>query len=49
VNIQLLQGFFKLRMRDSSREGDVEMGMHQPDTSANLKGFLKKVVLQRIL
>jgi hypothetical protein len=49
VNIQLLQGFFKLRRRDSSRDGDVEMGMHQPDASANLKGFLKKVVLQRIL
>ncbi|XP_047049589.1 syntaxin-132-like isoform X1 [Lolium rigidum] len=36
-------GFFKLRRRDSSRDGDVEMGMHQPDASANLKGFLKKV------
>jgi hypothetical protein len=49
VNIPLLQDSFELPRRDSSRDGDVEMGMHQPDASDNLKGFLKKVVLQRIL
>ncbi|XP_044432502.1 syntaxin-132-like [Triticum aestivum] len=35
---------FELHQRDSSRdEGDVEIGMHQPDASDNLKGFFKKV------
>ncbi|XP_044318338.1 syntaxin-132-like [Triticum aestivum] len=35
---------FELHRRDSSRdEGDVEIGMHQPDVSDNLKGFFKKV------
>ena len=48
VNIPLLQDSFELPRRDSSRDGDVEMGMHQPDASDNLKGFLKKVVLKKI-
>uniref|UniRef100_N1R4N9 Syntaxin-132 n=1 Tax=Aegilops tauschii TaxID=37682 RepID=N1R4N9_AEGTA len=39
----LLTDSFELPRRDSSRDGDVEMGMHQPDASDNLKGFLKKV------
>jgi hypothetical protein len=44
LNTPILQDSFELHRRDSSRdEGDVEMGMHQPDASDNLKGFFKKV------
>ncbi|KAF7063295.1 hypothetical protein CFC21_069822 [Triticum aestivum] len=40
----LLTDSFELPPWDSSRDwGDVEMGMHQPGASDNLKGFFKKV------
>lgn len=41
----MLQDSFELPRRDSSRDGDIEMGMHQADASDNLKNFLKKVLL----
>lgn len=43
--ILILQDSFELPRRDSSRDGDIEMGMHQADASDNLKDFLKKVLL----
>uniref|UniRef100_A0ACD5UNM0 Uncharacterized protein n=2 Tax=Avena sativa TaxID=4498 RepID=A0ACD5UNM0_AVESA len=43
LRYDLQKDSFELPRRDSSRDGDVEMGMHQPDASDNLKGFLKKV------
>ncbi|KAL5198886.1 hypothetical protein ABZP36_002398 [Zizania latifolia] len=39
----LLTDSFELPRRDSSRDGDIEMGMHRADASDNLKDFLKKV------
>ncbi|KAK3126448.1 hypothetical protein QOZ80_7AG0556710 [Eleusine coracana subsp. coracana] len=39
----LLTDSFELPRRDSSRDGDIEMGTHQADASDNLKDFLKKV------
>ncbi|ONM51489.1 Syntaxin 132 [Zea mays] len=39
----LLTDSFELPRRDSSRDADIEMGMHQADASDNLKDFLKKV------
>ncbi|KAL6880177.1 hypothetical protein ACP4OV_011742 [Aristida adscensionis] len=39
----LLSDSFELPRRDSTRDGDIEMGMHQADASDNLKDFLKKV------
>ncbi|RLM85234.1 hypothetical protein C2845_PM04G03030 [Panicum miliaceum] len=39
----LLSDSFELPRRDSSRDADIEMGMHQADASDNLKDFLKKV------
>jgi hypothetical protein len=41
----ILQDSFELPRRDSSRDGDIEMGMHHADASDNLKDFLKKVLL----
>ncbi|TVU41518.1 hypothetical protein EJB05_15046, partial [Eragrostis curvula] len=40
---ELAADSFELPRRDSSRDADIEMGMHQPDASDNLKDFLKKV------
>ncbi|XP_044973611.1 syntaxin-132-like [Hordeum vulgare subsp. vulgare] len=40
----LLTDSFELPRLDSSRDGeDLEMGMHRPDASDNVQGFLKKV------
>nr|CAB3455760.1 unnamed protein product [Digitaria exilis] len=43
MNFPIAQDSFELPRRDSSRDADIEMGMHQVDASDNLKGFLKKV------
>ena len=43
-NFPLAQDSFKLPRRDSSRDANIEMGMHQADASDNLKEFLKKVL-----
>lgn len=44
MNIPISQDSFELPRRDSSRDADIEMGMHQADASDNLKDFLKKVL-----
>jgi hypothetical protein len=44
IDFPFVQDSFELPRRDSSRDADIEMGMHQADASDNLKGFLKKVL-----
>jgi hypothetical protein len=44
MSIPTLQDSFELPRQGSSRDGDIEMGMHQADASDNLKDFLKKVL-----
>lgn len=44
MNFPIAQDSFELPRRDTSRDADIEMGMHQVDASDNLKDFLKKVM-----